>query len=65
LGITRDAVVAAVVRRHPGGLVVVETLETWEPQDGPRVALEEVGDAVRTLARTFNAPAVFDPGRPR
>jgi hypothetical protein len=61
LGITRDAAVAAVVRRDlDTGLVIVEALETWEPRGG-KIHLPDVEDDVAELARRFGAPLIADP----
>jgi hypothetical protein len=61
LGVTRDAAVAAAVRRLAGGIVAVEVLETWAPRAGVRVDLQEVEDAAAALAAHLRAPVVLDP----
>lgn len=62
LGVSRDAAVAAVVRRQGGtGLLVVEALLSWQPRNGAKVDLIEVEGEVAELARRANGPVVLDP----
>ncbi len=60
LGISRDAAVAALVRRDDSGLVCIETLLTWAPRSG-KVDLVEVEDKVAVLAARSGARVVADP----
>jgi hypothetical protein len=50
IGLTKDASVLAIARAQPGGLVVIEGLETWAPRPGTKVDPQEVEGAVADFA---------------